>query len=500
MKLVAREVSETQRTRSGIAFADDGRMRSSAGALLLAFLLAACGGDDGGGTGATVGGIKDMRYARDLVTKGVIPPSDAILVEAMFSEHDLALAGPTCERTLCVRAAAGFASEIDGTPRGFAQLGLSSAVNPDTWQRPATTFVFTVDVSGSMGWGDQSAATPGELARGLMHTLTEQLRADDQLAIVAYGEVVTTVIPLTTGSEKTAIHHAIANLAEQGITDMESGMQRAYEIAATASTPNVRVVLFTDTQPTVGATSPASFNGLVANAATNGIYTTVVGLGVRMEPEVFRAMASMRGANGFSLTSKDDIAVWFTEEWPWFTTPIAFDLRVNAALANGWGIDRGIGFPAASDAEQIGLKASSVFLSKRRGALLVALTSPDATPATLDGTFSLAYVEADGTAIEDQASFSYAGPLDARGQWFAQHGVARTTALALLTEAMHHAAVEYGEHPANAEATLRAATERFAVDAAALGDADLRKELDFAGAMLRLVEVRATQGTPFGEL
>jgi Ca-activated chloride channel family protein len=326
-----------------------------------------------------------------------------------------------------------------------------------------------------------------------MHTLAEQLRADDQLAIIAYGDVVTTVMPLTAGSETTAIHNAIANLSEQGVTDMESGMKRAYEVAATASTPNVRVLVFTDTQPNVGATSPASFQGLVAGAANSGIYTTVLGLGLGMGPEVFRAMASLRGANAFSLTSRNDISVWFTEEWPWFTTPIAFDLRVNAAL--GWAIDRGIGFPAANDAQQIGLKASSVFLSKRRGALLVALTSPDGTPATLGGSFSLAYAEPDGTAIEDLVTFDYAGPLDARGQWFAQPGVARATALALLTEGMHEAAVNYGQNPGDAEATLRAATQRFAADATALGDDDLLEELELSRAMLRLVEIRADQGT-----
>jgi Ca-activated chloride channel family protein len=470
-------------------------MRSATGALLIAFLLNACGGDSGGGTGATVGGIKDMRYARELISRGVIPPSDAILVEAMFSEHDLALTGPTCDRTLCLRAAAGFAPEVDGTPRGFTQVGLSSAVNPDIWQRPSTTFVFAVDVSGSMGWGSETTPTPGELSRALMHTLAEQLRADDQLAIIAYGDVVTTVMPLTAGSETTAIHNAIANLSEQGVTDMESGMKRAYEVAATASTPNVRVLVFTDTQPNVGATSPASFQGLVAGAANSGIYTTVLGLGLGMGPEVFRAMASLRGANAFSLTSRNDISVWFTEEWPWFTTPIAFDLRVNAALADGWAIDRGIGFPAANDAQQIGLKASSVFLSKRRGALLVALTSPDGTPATLGGSFSLAYAEPDGTAIEDLVTFDYAGPLDARGQWFAQPGVARATALALLTEGMHEAAVNYGQNPGDAEATLRAATQRFAGDATALGDDDLLDELELSRAMLRLVEIRADQGT-----
>ncbi|HTL35268.1 MAG TPA: VWA domain-containing protein [Kofleriaceae bacterium] len=480
-------------------------MRTTNRLLIVAFLLGACGGDSGvgssGGFGATVGGVKDMRYARDLISKGMIPPSDAILVEAMFSEHDLALDGPLCGRTLCLRAAGGFAPGLDGTGRGFAQVGLSSAVNPDTWERPATTFIFTADTSGSMGWGYADGTTPGELSRGLMHTLTEQLRDDDQVAIVTYGSTVHTNLPLTSGSQKTKIHQVIASLSEDGVTDMESGMRRAYELAATApaSTPNIRVIVFTDTQPNVGATSPSSFNGLVANASNTHVYTTVLGLGVGMGPEVFRAMANLRGANAFSLTTKEDIGAWYLDEWPWFTTPIAFDLRVNATLANGWSIERGFGFPAASDAQQVGLKASTVFLSKHKGALLVSFKSPDGTPDTFDGLFSLAYNEADGTPIADAASFAYDGtPLDARSQWFAQHGVARTTALALLTDGMHKAAVDYSQNPTSAEATMRAAYERFVADAAALGDPDMQQEVDLAGALLSLIEGRAEQGTLYG--
>jgi Ca-activated chloride channel family protein len=473
-------------------------MRSSTGLLLFGFLLGACGGDSGGGFGATVGGVKDMRLARDLISKGMVPPSDAILVEAMFSEHDLALAGPPCERTLCLRSAAGFAQTLDGTARGFAQVGLSSAVDPDTWVRPSTTFIFTVDVSGSMGWGYGDSDTPGELSRGLMHTLTDQIGDYDQLAIVTYGSSVHTNLGLTAGTQKAKIHEVIAGLSEDGVTDMESGMKRAYELAATASTPNVRVIVFTDTQPNVGATSPESFNGLVAGAASHNVYTTVLGLGVGMGPDVFRAMASLRGANAFSLTKKTDIGEWFLDEWPWFTTPIAFDLRVNASLASDWSIARGYGFPAASDEQQVGLKASSVFLSKRKGALLVSFNGPT-TPATLDGSFSLAYVDADGTPVTDSSSFAYDGTaLDARGQWFAQHGAARTTALALLTDAMHEAAVEYAESPSAAATRMRIAYERFSADAASLGDEDLAQEVDLARALLTLMEGHAAQGTLYG--
>src|SRR5688572_13794606 len=91
-----------------------------------------CGGDYGGsgGFGATPGGVKDMGIARELIANGQIPPPDALLVEGMFSEHDLGLAGPLCERVLCLRAASGIAADDAGETRGWVQIGLSSTIDP----------------------------------------------------------------------------------------------------------------------------------------------------------------------------------------------------------------------------------------------------------------------------------------------------------------------------------------------------------------------------------
>jgi Ca-activated chloride channel family protein len=472
--------------------------------LVLAIGNAGCGGGGGGYSGdfgATPGGVKDLRLARELIAKGQVPPADALLVEGMFAEHDLALTGPACERTLCLRAAAGFAPNIDGEPHGFAQVGLSSTIDPDTWQRPSTTFIFTVDVSGSMSWGGDGT-TPGELSRKLLHQLTDQLRDDDQVAIVTYGSDIDTRLGLTAGSNKTKIHDVISDLDEDGSTNMEGGMKRAYSLGATAleRTAQVRVIVFTDVQPNVGATSGSEFNTIVGNAASANIHTTVLALGTGIGPEVMRAMASLRGANAYSLTNDDHVATFMAEEYPWFTTPVAYGLRVNVGLDAGWSIQRGLGFPAASDAEQVGLKAETVFLSKRRGALLVELAPVEAAPTGLAGRFQLAYTEADGTPITDEAGFAYDGtPLDERGHWFAQRGVARTTALALLTDAMHAAAKVYSSDATEALAIMTAAHERFAADAAALGDADLQAEVELAAALKTLIESRAPQGTLYGQ-
>jgi Ca-activated chloride channel family protein len=318
---------------------------------------------------------------------------------------------------------------------------------------------------------------------------------------VTYGSNVDTKLGLTSGESLARVHDAIDDLHEAGSTNMEAGMRRAYEIATSAlgSTEQVRVVLFTDTQPNVGATAPSDFESIVIGASEKDIHTTTLALGLGIGPEVLRAMASMRGANAYSLTSTEEVDTFMENDYPWFTTPIAFSLRVNASLGAGWSIDRGLGFPAASDGQQVGLKAETVFLSKRKGAMLVALTPPAGTPAGLSGSFSLAYDEPDGTPVDEVLPFSYDGtPLDERGQWFGQHGVARTTALGLLVEGMHGAAKLYSQDPVAAETVMRAAATRFAADAESLGDTDLPIEVELSAAMLRLIVERAPQGTLYG--
>src|SRR5262245_29687677 len=109
-------------------------MRSST--CVLAPARGACGGGrrgavggpggPGGSFGATQGGVKDMKLARELVAKGQVPPASAFLVEGMFSEHDLPLDGPPCAALFCPRGAIGVADTLDGAASGWLQVGLAS--------------------------------------------------------------------------------------------------------------------------------------------------------------------------------------------------------------------------------------------------------------------------------------------------------------------------------------------------------------------------------------
>ena len=463
--------------------------------------------DAAGEFGATQGGVQDMGLARELIASGRVPPPEAFVVEGMFSEHDLGLSGDACERTLCLRAALGIAPTLEDEPSGWVQIAMSSTIDVDAFERPGLTLIATVDVSGSMRWTygteQRNYRAPGEVARKLLAAVAGKLDANDRIAIVTYGSEVKTVLQLTAGDRQETIQAAIDGLGEGGSTNMEGGMLEAYRVArqAEAQTQEVRVMLFTDVQPNVGLTTASQFEQLAEEGAADGIGLTVMALGVGLGQEVLNGMSQIRGGNAFSLFEFEDVDELMADDWPWLVSPLAYDMSVELTPAEGFGVADSYGFPTGTDEQATGLEVSTVFLSKRKGALLARVT-PDAghdlTGLRVSGRLS--YTTPAGDSVEDNIDVAYNGePVDDRGHYFQQAGVAKTVALAVLVDGMKHAAEQYTDAPETAIATMRAVVERFAADAETLGDDALNVEMELANELLRLMASGAPRGDMYGQ-
>jgi len=463
------------------------------------------GGGAGAGSGdfgATQGGVQDMGAARELVAEGVVPPPEALLVEAMFSEHDLPVEGAPCETLLCLRGAAGVAPTTEGEKAAWLQVGMSSTIDPETYERPSLTVIATVDVSGSMQWNNGTdQPTPGEVARTLLGEIADRLGPDDRIAIVTYGSTVNTVLRLSAGHDGD-VDRAIARLGRGGSTNMEAGLREAFRIGQLArdgETDEVRVMLFTDIQPNVGATGESEFERMVGNAAEHGIGTTLYALGVGLSPEHMRAMSHLRGGNAFSLHTFEDVPELMRDSWPWMVSPIAYDLDVHIQPRSGFELVEGYGFPETT-AEGASLDVSTVFLSRRKGALLLRFAPvAGADPTTFGVAGSLSYERLDGERIHQELGVDLEGiEIDDRGQAWQQHGVQKTAALAQLVRGMRRAAEQYGTDADDAVNVLDASLERFTEDAESLDDPDLEREIDFARDLVDLMASGARQGTLYG--
>ncbi len=112
--------------------------------------------------------------------------------------------------------------------------------------------------------------------------LVDQLRKEDRVAIVVYAGAAGCVLESTSGSEKGKILGALDKLQSGGSTAGGAGIKLAYKIAKEnfSKTGNNRVILATDGDFNVGASSDKDMESLIEEKRKSGIFLTVLGFGM----------------------------------------------------------------------------------------------------------------------------------------------------------------------------------------------------------------------------
>lgn len=143
-------------------------------------------------------------------------------------------------------------------------------------ERPASNFVFLIDVSGSMGSEDKL-----DLLKNGFNYFVDGLSDKDKVAIVTYAGSSGLVLEATSGSNKSAIKKAINSLGSGGSTAGAQGIVTAYEIAQNnfIDGGNNRIVIGTDGDFNVGPTSQEELITLIEEKRDLGIFLTVLGVG-----------------------------------------------------------------------------------------------------------------------------------------------------------------------------------------------------------------------------
>lgn len=211
---------------------------------------------------------------RRFINNGSLPPKDAVRVEEMINYFDYEYPQPKGNDPVNI------VTEISSTPwntkHKLVQIGLQGK-KIATDNLPASNLVFLIDVSGSMN-------TPNKLPLlvSSFKLLTDQLRAKDKVAIVVYAGNSGVVLPSTAGTDKTKIKDALNALSAGGSTAGGAGIELAYKIAVQnfIKGGNNRVILATDGDFNVGASSDTDMQTLIEQKRKTGIFLTVLGYGM----------------------------------------------------------------------------------------------------------------------------------------------------------------------------------------------------------------------------
>ncbi|MBC7419066.1 MAG: von Willebrand factor type A domain-containing protein [Pedobacter sp.] len=211
---------------------------------------------------------------RRFINNGTLPPPDAVRIEEMINYFDYHYQQP--KSTDPVNIVTEIANAPWNTTHKLVQIGLQGKVIP-TDNLPASNLVFLIDVSGSM-----YAQNKLPLLVSSFKLLTDQLRAKDKVAIVVYAGNSGLVLPATSGDKKTIIKDALDKLVAGGSTAGGKGIELAYKVATEnfVKGGNNRVILATDGDFNMGASSDNAMEKLIETKRKTGIFLTVLGFGM----------------------------------------------------------------------------------------------------------------------------------------------------------------------------------------------------------------------------
>lgn len=210
---------------------------------------------------------------RRFINQGSLPPADAVRIEELVNYFSYNYQQPHGNDPFSIT------TEYGNCPwnskHKLIHIGLQGK-EVKTENTPANNLVFLIDVSGSM---DEPSKLP--LLKSGLHLLIDQLRPQDHVAMVVYAGAAGVVLPSTSGNNKEKITEALDQLQAGGSTAGGEGIIRAYKIAKEnfLKEGNNRVILATDGDFNIGASSDGEMVRLIEEKRGQGIFLTVLGFG-----------------------------------------------------------------------------------------------------------------------------------------------------------------------------------------------------------------------------
>ncbi len=263
---------------------------------------------------------------RNSLSHGRLPPPEAVRIEEMINYFPYDYPAP----------AAGAADPLRPTITVFP-----TPWNPDTQlvhiaiqgklpareARPPLNLVFLVDTSGSM-----QAENKLPLLKQGLRLMLDELRPDDQIAIVTYAGDAGVALPPTPARERGAILATLDGLAAGGATAGAAGLVTAYELARqmTEAGEVGRILLATDGDFNVGLSDPEALADFIADQRAGGIYLSVLGFGRgNLDDATMQALAQNGNGQAAYIDTLSEARKVLVDQLTGTLFPLADDVKVQ---------------------------------------------------------------------------------------------------------------------------------------------------------------------------
>ena len=261
---------------------------------------------------------------RRFINNGQTVPKDAVRVEEMINFFKYSYPQPSGNDPFSINTEY---SDAPWNPKHkLLKIGLQGR-EIATKDLPASNFVFLIDVSGSM-----NEANKLPLLKQSMKILVNQMRPNDRIAIVVYAGAAGLVLPSTSIADKDKIIAALDNLNAGGSTAGGEGIELAYKTAQDnfIKGGNNRVILATDGDFNVGASTDDDMQTLIEAKRKSGVFLTCLGYGMgNYKDSKLETLADKGNGNYAYIDNMQEAGRFLDKEFKGSMYAIAKDVKIQ---------------------------------------------------------------------------------------------------------------------------------------------------------------------------
>ena len=261
---------------------------------------------------------------RRMINNGQEVKPGAVKIEEMINYFDYAYAQPKTHHPFAIH------TELAQTPWNnttrLVRIGLQGKEYANA-ALPVSNLTFLIDVSGSM-----SDANKLPLLKKAFKLLVNQLRAKDKVSIVVYAGAAGVVLKPTSGADKNTILAALDNLQAGGSTAGGEGIELAYHLAQKnfKRNGNNRVILATDGDFNVGASTDMAMEDLITQKRESGVFLSVLGFGMgNYQDSKLEVLADKGNGNHAYIDNMQEAQKVFVKEFGGTMHTIASDVKIQ---------------------------------------------------------------------------------------------------------------------------------------------------------------------------
>ncbi|SDT08898.1 Ca-activated chloride channel family protein [Paenibacillaceae bacterium GAS479] len=187
---------------------------------------------------------------------------------------------------------------------------------------------------------DRSGSMSGEplvYSKKACQFVAEQMNADDVLSLVAFDNVVNTIIPPAKVMQKEHIKRSMDTIKPGGTTNLSGGLiEGAQHVQKNKADGMVnRVILLSDGHANRGITNQEKLCAIAKEYRASGVGISTMGVGDSFDEELMEGIAEHGGGNFYYIDKADDIPSIFQQELQGLLSVVAQNVSLRLVPSDG---------------------------------------------------------------------------------------------------------------------------------------------------------------------